>query len=137
MQTAFFSPVGNGLAYIQNNNIYYRTLPNLREVITSDGKPGEIYNGIPDWVYEEEVLGTDAASWFSPDGRYLAFIRFDDTEVREAVYDVYSKGNPEENLQYPEEVHLRYPKVRLKKKNAKKIADKIDFRINYFFSKKS
>lgn len=111
-QTAFFSPVGNGLAYIQDNNIYYRNLPNLHNAVTADGIPGVVYNGVPDWVYEEEVLGTDAASWFSPDGKYLAFIRFNDTEVQEAVYDVYSKGNPEENLQYPEEVHLRYPKVR-------------------------
>lgn len=111
-QTAFFSPVGNGLAYIQKNNIYYRTLPNLPTIVTSDGVEGVVYNGIPDWVYEEEVLGTDAASWFSPDGRYLAFIKFNDTQVREAVYELYSKGNPEETLQYPEEIYLRYPKVR-------------------------
>lgn len=62
----------------------------------------------PIQVYEEEVLGTDAASWFSPDGKYLAFIRFDDTDVREAVYDLYG-----EKSQYPESVHLKYPKVRL------------------------
>lgn len=62
---------------------------------------------IPDWVYEEEMLGTDAASWISPDDKYLAFIRFDDTNVKEAVYDLYGDGEQ----QYPEEVHLRYPKV--------------------------
>lgn len=106
MQTAFFSPVGNGLAYIQENNIYYTNLPEIPTIVTSDGVPGVIYNGIPDWVYEEEVLGTDAASWFSPDGKFLAFVRFDDTEVSESVYDLYG------DLQYPQAVHLKYPKVR-------------------------
>lgn len=111
IQIAFFSPTGNGLAYIENNNINYIDFENLGlpKVITGDGIPGVVYNGIPDWVYEEEVLGTDAASWFSPDGKKLAFIRFDDKEVREAVYDIYGEGDQ----QYPEEVHLRYPKVLL------------------------
>jgi dipeptidyl-peptidase 4 len=66
----------------------------------------KIYNGIPDWVYEEEVLSTDAATWFSPNGNHFAFAQFNDTKVKEAVYDVYG------DKQYPEEVHLRYPKVR-------------------------
>jgi dipeptidyl-peptidase-4 len=111
IQIAFFSPNGNGLSYIQDNNIYYIDFETdeLPKVITGDGVPGVIYNGIPDWVYEEEVLGTDAASWFSPNGKNLAFIRFDDREVREAVYDLYGEGDQ----QYPEEVHLRYPKVML------------------------
>lgn len=111
LQIAFFSPTGNSLAYIESNNIYYLDLetypPSLPTVITTDGTPGVIYNGVPDWVYEEEVLGTDAASWFSPDGKNLAFVRFDDELVKEAVYDIYGEGD----RQYPEEVHLRYPKV--------------------------
>lgn len=111
LQTAFFAPSGQGLAYILENNIYYLKLDalGLPEVITSDGEPGVIYNGIPDWVYEEEVLGTDAASWFSPNGEKLAFIRFDDVNVREAVYNIYGDGTGDHL--YPEEVHLRYPKV--------------------------
>lgn len=108
IQIAFFSQSGNGLGYIQDNNIYYLNFdtPGLPTVVTGDGVPGVVYNGIPDWVYEEEVLGSDAASWFSPNGRKLAFIKFDDTNVREAVYNIYGEAD-----QYPEEVHLRYPKV--------------------------
>lgn len=108
IQIAFFSQTGNGLAYIQSNNIYYLNFetPGLPTMVTGDGVPGIIYNGIPDWVYEEEVLGTDAASWFSPNGRRLAFVKFNDTNVREAVYDVYGESDP-----YPQEIHLRYPKV--------------------------
>lgn len=113
IQIAFFSPNGNGLAYIQDNNIYYLDFDalGLATIVTSDGVPGVIYNGIPDWVYEEEVLGTDAATWFSPNGKKLAFIRFDDTNVREAVYDLY--GDSATEYQYPKEVHLKYPKVKL------------------------
>lgn len=110
IQIAFFAPNGNGLAYIQDNNIYYMNFEfGLPAIITVDGVPGVIYNGIPDWVYEEEVLGTDAATWFSPDGKKLAFIRFDDNKVQEAVYELYGEGD----RQYPEEVRLRYPKVKL------------------------
>lgn len=109
VQTAFFTPSSNGMAYIENNNIFYLNFANLASVtqLTLDGIPGIVYNGIPDWVYEEEVLGTDAASWFSPNGDFLAYARFDDRDVREAVCDIYGNGD----RQYPEEVHLRYPKV--------------------------
>lgn len=111
IQTAFFSPTSNGLAYIADNNIYYLDLDasNNPVTITTDGVSGIIYNGIPDWVYEEEVLGTDAASWISPDDRHLAFIRFDDTLVQEFIYELYGEGEQ----QYIEEVHLRYPKVNI------------------------
>lgn len=107
IQIAFFAPVGKGLAYIESNNIYYNDFEGMPIIITSDGIPGVIYNGIPDWVYEEEVLGSDAASWFSPDGRNLAYVRFNDEDVKEAVYEMYGEGD----RQYPEEIHLRYPKV--------------------------
>lgn len=110
IQIAFFTPNGRGLAYIKDNNILYLDIPDLvvypqPQEITDDGVTGIIYNGIPDWVYEEEVLSTDAAVWISPIGNHLAYARFDDTAVTEAVYDVYG------NDQYPEEVKLRYPKV--------------------------
>jgi len=41
----------------------------------------EIYNGIPDWVYEEEVLDTNKALHASPDGKFLAFAQFNDSMV--------------------------------------------------------
>lgn len=37
------------------NNIYYiRTIADVEKAIqiTSDGVPGIVYNGVPDWVYE-------------------------------------------------------------------------------------
>lgn len=58
IQIAFFAPSGDGLAYIEKNNIFYKNLDDgseLSKPITGDGIEGVVYNGIPDWVYEEEV----------------------------------------------------------------------------------
>lgn len=58
IQIAFFAPIGDGLAYIEKNNIYYKNLDDgseLSKIITADGVEDIVYNGIPDWVYEEEV----------------------------------------------------------------------------------
>lgn len=43
--------------------------------LTNDGSD-TLLNGEPDWVYPEE-LDLSAASWWSPDSRSLAFLRFD------------------------------------------------------------
>lgn len=48
--------------------------------ITTDGSES-VFNGVPDWVYEEEVFGADFALWFSPNGEEIAFLRSDETEV--------------------------------------------------------
>ncbi|XP_050072273.1 venom dipeptidyl peptidase 4 [Anopheles maculipalpis] len=106
------SPTGQSLAYVKDNNVYYREslVDPVERPLTLDGVPGVIYNGIPDWVYEEEVFGTDATLWFSPNGRRLAMASFDDREVKEFTYHLY--GSPDDtDKQYPEELRIRYPKV--------------------------
>lgn len=79
--------------------------------ITKDGVIDTIYNGIPDWVYEEEILSSNKAMYFSPGGSRMAFVQFNDTEVEEFFYTNY--GDPSDPLahQYPEQVMLKYPKV--------------------------
>ena len=56
-QTPMFSPDGNLIAFIRDNNIWLVKLlyDNAESQVTKDGKRNEIINGIPDWVYEEEV----------------------------------------------------------------------------------
>ncbi|XP_052898593.1 venom dipeptidyl peptidase 4 [Anopheles moucheti] len=106
------SPTGQSLAYVKDNNVYYRAslLNPVEQPLTLDGVTGVIYNGIPDWVYEEEVFGTDATLWFSPNGRRLAMASFDDRDVKEFSYHLY--GSPDDtDKQYPEELRIRYPKV--------------------------
>ncbi|PSN56673.1 Venom dipeptidyl peptidase 4 [Blattella germanica] len=57
LQLVKLAPVGSGLAYVLDNDIYYMTSANAVETrITFDGEPGVVYNGVPDWVYEEVIV---------------------------------------------------------------------------------
>lgn len=69
-----------------------------------------MFNGIPDWLYEEEILKTDHTLWFSPDGMHLLYISFNDTNVGEYSYPWYDSKNTE--TKYPKIEKIRYPKVR-------------------------
>ncbi|KAL4715115.1 hypothetical protein ACJJTC_012162 [Scirpophaga incertulas] len=102
---------GHSLAYVLNNNLYYLpdgSTPAIQ--ITTDGVDGIIYNGHADWVYEEDVLYTGQATWFSPDGRYLAFASFDDTLVNSYSYYYYQEMSDPDDI-YTELFELKYPKA--------------------------
>ncbi|XP_063242355.1 venom dipeptidyl peptidase 4 [Bacillus rossius redtenbacheri] len=106
-----WAPRGMAFAYVHRNNIFYRpSAANSSEYqLTTSGQPGVVYNGIPDWVYEEEVLSSNKALWFSPDGQYLAYATFNDSATRVMTIPYY--GLPGTLLyQYPRTVPLRYPK---------------------------
>ncbi|XP_075385249.1 dipeptidyl peptidase 4 [Tenrec ecaudatus] len=103
-----WSPVGHKLAYVWNNDIYVKNEPHLpSKRITWSGKENAIYNGITDWVYEEEVFSAYSALWWSPGGTFLAYAQFNDTEVPLIEYSFYS----DESLQYPKTVRVPYPKA--------------------------
>ncbi|CAG9791830.1 unnamed protein product [Diatraea saccharalis] len=110
LQNFQWGPTGTSLAYVYENNIYYQ--PNITsepELITDTGEPNVIYNGIPDWVYEEEVFSSSNAMWFSADGTKLAYVTFNDTEVRRMKVPHY--GVPGSvDYQYTQHHELRYPK---------------------------
>ncbi|KAL0119761.1 hypothetical protein PUN28_007890 [Cardiocondyla obscurior] len=110
---AIWSPIGSDLAYVLDNDIYHITFNRSQNAVrrlTTSGEPGIVYNGIPDWVYEEEVFGSPIGMWYSPDGRYLAFATFNDTQVKDIVYPHYGAPGSLED-QYPTEVKIKYPKV--------------------------
>ena len=71
------------------------------------GIPGTIFNGICDWVYEEEVFSDTKAMYFSPDGKHLAWVEFNDTEVDVMPLQVYGQPGRIE-FQYPIPTPLRY-----------------------------
>lgn len=71
------------IAFVHENDIYYKAhvQDDLVIRLTSSGQDGLVYNGRPDWLYENtEELRGDALA-FAPDGRYLAFMEFNDTVV--------------------------------------------------------
>ena len=91
-QTPLFSPDGRQVAFVRENNIFLvKDGEELR--VTTDGRRNEVINGIPDWVNEEE-FGHDRAMVFTADGRYLVWIRYDETSVKEYNMPTYSYKYP-------------------------------------------
>lgn len=83
---ADFSPDGKLVSFVRGNNLFVVDVANAREKqLTRDGRLGEkaIYNGYLDWVYEEELYGRGQRRgyWWSPDSRYIAFLRLDEANV--------------------------------------------------------
>ncbi|MBC8173022.1 MAG: DPP IV N-terminal domain-containing protein, partial [Chitinophagales bacterium] len=102
---ADFAPTGNKVAYVIANNLYYNDLnTNTETAITTDGKLNAVINGGSDWVYEEEFALVRSFEW-SPDGKKIAYYRFDETEVPD-FYMTTFKGQL-----YPQEYVFKYPKV--------------------------
>ena len=102
-----FSPDGKYIAFVFENNLYIRNL-NTDEItqITKDGKKNEIINGISDWVYEEEFGYVRAFEW-SKDSKSIAFIRFDEREVKQVNIPIYG----EKKNNYPKLMTFKYPKA--------------------------
>lgn len=78
--------------------------------VTSSGNTS-LFNGVPDWIYEEEVFASDYALWWSPDSSKIAFLRLDETEVDEFRFPIY---NPTPDsyavVPYTQDVAIKYPK---------------------------
>lgn len=103
---ATFSPDGSKVAFTRENNLFYVTLSDMKEFqVTEDGKWNHIINGSTDWVYEEELSFTKAFNW-APDGSKLAYIRFDESGVREFNMQKWNDG-----ALYPEDYVFKYPKA--------------------------
>ncbi|WP_338220899.1 S9 family peptidase [Algoriphagus sp. oki45] len=101
---ATLSPDNDKVAFVKDNNLFVVELANNKLTqVTTDGEWNKIINGAADWVYEEEFSMAKAFKW-SPDGKKIAFIRFDETQV------------PEFNMQlwgplYPQDYKFKYPKA--------------------------
>jgi len=112
-QLATFSPDGNMVAFVRDRNIFIKNLKfGSESKITHDGEENKISNGAPDWVYEEEFGFNKAFAW-SPDSKFLAYIRFDETEVPEFSMVKYAGESPQlqENKLYPGIETFKYPKA--------------------------
>ncbi|MBR6721044.1 MAG: DPP IV N-terminal domain-containing protein [Alistipes sp.] len=78
-----FAPNSKYLAMSYQNDLFiYDLTTNEIYNITDDGKWNHIINGTTDWVYEEEY-GFTRAYAFSPDGKEIAYLKFDESRVKE------------------------------------------------------
>jgi len=104
IQEPSFSPNSSFISYVYENNIYVYNIKNKEEyTVTLDGKKNYIINGIPDWVYEEEFSFSKAYEW-SYDSRYIAYLCFNEENVKEFTIQYYKDL-------YPEEYKYKYPKA--------------------------
>lgn len=102
---ATLSPDNKRVAYVMDNNLFCTEVSSHKTTqLTTDGKINAIINGSCDWVYEEEFSFSQAFQW-SPDSRYIAYYRFDESKVPE-----FTMTNFTGEL-YPENETFKYPKV--------------------------
>jgi dipeptidyl-peptidase 4 len=99
---ATYSPDGNKVAYVKNNNLFFKDLISDKTTqVTKDGEWNKIINGNADWVYEEEFEFTRAFNW-SKNGSYIAYYKFDESKVPQYTLAIYK------NL-YPAQYTYKYP----------------------------
>ncbi|KAJ6649253.1 Inactive dipeptidyl peptidase 10 [Pseudolycoriella hygida] len=105
------------LIIVVDNDIYIRQSPSDEEDIriTHSGLPDLVYNGVPDWLYQEEIFSTPEAIWSSQDGSHILYASFNDTNVGMMTYPwfasgaVISAGGIGSGSSFPETRSVRYP----------------------------
>ena len=81
VRDAVMSPNGKYVVYAKaDNNLYIYKIDFKTEVAITNEENLDIFNGISDWLYEEE-FGVTGLFAFSPDSKMLAFVRLDETDV--------------------------------------------------------
>jgi dipeptidyl-peptidase 4 len=106
-QGAWLSPTAQHLAFVKDNSLYLMTLATRDSLLIQAGDPTHdtAFAGIPDWVYEEEVVASQPVLQWSPSGAMLAFMSFNDTEVADYYIEYVKEGEA-----YPKRREIRYPK---------------------------
>ena len=116
IQLASWSPQSNAVVFTRDNNMFLRKLSDLHVAqITEDGG-SEVFYGVPDWVYEEEVFSGNSVTWWSESGDFVAFLRTNETGVPDYPIQYFvsrpSGRKPHKGLEnYPEVRQIKYPKA--------------------------
>ena len=114
VRDAVMSPNGKYVVYAKaDNNLYIYKVDFKTEVAITTDENTEIFNGIADWLYEEE-FGITCLFAFSPDSKQVAFVRLNETGVPTFAWQTFlgNKAKGDKTMQlYPESHSLRYPKA--------------------------
>lgn len=98
------SPNGRYVAFVKGQNLYLHKLDFGTESAVTTTEDPFIFNGVADWLYEEE-FGETSLYAFSPDSKQIAFVRLDERNVPVHYWADYLKG------QYPVLDSLYYTKA--------------------------
>ncbi|KAL6788910.1 dipeptidyl peptidase IV N-terminal region domain-containing protein [Trichoderma sp. SZMC 28013] len=118
VQLAGWSPRSDSVSFTRDNNLFIRRLTRDNKItqITEGGGP-ECFYGIPSGVYKlEKIFSGNSATWWSEDGKYLAFLRTNETGVPEYPVQFFisrPSGHPPPSGEesYPEVQQIKYPKA--------------------------
>ena len=103
-KSARFSPDGQWLAFVRDNDLYTWNLSEETEKRLTTGGSETLLNGTVSWVYWEELLGrVDQGYFWSPDSTSIAYLQTDDSGVGLMHYVDF-----EPNL--PKLIKQRHPK---------------------------
>ena len=109
VRDAIISPNGKYVVYAKaDNNLYIYKIDFKTEVPVTTDTNTEIFNGIADWLYEEE-FGITRLFAFSPDSKMVAFVRLNETQVPSFMWQTMLSD--EAKGSYPELHSLRYPRA--------------------------
>lgn len=115
VQLATWSHQSDAVAFVRDNNVYMRQLSSNTTIpVTKDGGK-DLFYGVPDWVYEEEVFAGNSGTWWSLGGKHLAFLRTNESSVPDYPVQFFlsnpSGKTPAAGLEnYPEVQQIKYPK---------------------------
>ena len=108
---AVWGPIGSQLVFSYNNDLYYKDSAHAASIrLTVTGITGVLFNGHTDWLYEEEILNSNKALWFSPYGTELAYLQINCSLVDVQSWSRYGEYFNISNNQYSTIESVRYPK---------------------------
>src|SRR5688572_23044301 len=98
---ARFSPRGKYVSFIRDQDLFIIEVSSGREsALTHDGE-GLISNGVAEFIAQEE-MDRDTGYWWSPDEKWIAFTRTDDTPVQEVErFEINAEGASMSRQRYP------------------------------------
>lgn len=113
VRDAVISPNGKYVVYAKaDNNLYIYKIDFKTEVAITTDTNTDIFNGIADWLYEEE-FGITRLFAFSPDSKMVAFVRLNETGVPAFEWQTFLGERLEAKGEgsYPQLHSLRYPRA--------------------------
>ncbi|WP_105169033.1 S9 family peptidase [Pseudoalteromonas sp. T1lg23B] len=98
---AKFSPKGNYVSFIREQNLYVLELQTGKEIALSKDGGGVIKNGMAEFVAQEE-MSRMTGYWWAKDESKIAFTRIDESPVQEAIRnEIYADEVKLFNQRYP------------------------------------